>query len=194
MGAATLPSLSVSSLCSPNSHTLQPTTVSVGPYSFTNRVAGSHSSFHRRSRSAPSCSPPTTTTCRPLDTSFSRSTYSSASRCAGVILKRVASSPNIRSARPFSVVSSSCSNSTCPPHPPHRAPPPPPPQPPHPPAPPCPPSPTPPAPTRSPHPAPCTQCALPPAPAPAAHPPRPPSSPPAPRSSSPPTAADRFPP
>src|SRR5205085_10801438 len=106
-------------------HTLHPTTVSVGPYSFTNRASGNHSCFHLLTRSPPNCSPPITTTCRLVLVSTLRSTYSSASKCAGVILNSRFSfppsspstpsppSPNIRSAKRCNIVSSSGSNSTC---------------------------------------------------------------------------------
>src|SRR5271154_2828875 len=60
IGALACPSNSFNPASSLSVHTLQPTTVSVGPYSFTNVAAGNSSRFHLPSRSAPSCSPPTT--------------------------------------------------------------------------------------------------------------------------------------
>src|SRR5580765_5300355 len=89
MGAATCPS-SCCNACaafSPgSSHTLQPTTVSVGPYSFTKLACGSSSSFHFFNFCAPSCSPPITIRCEAWHGVAALSTYSSASRCAGVSL------------------------------------------------------------------------------------------------------------
>src|SRR5215210_2456310 len=113
IGAAVSPSNCASSVSSRSHHTLQPTTASVGPYSLTNRARGSNSCFQRRSNGALNCSPPSTSTCAARPTACGRSTYCSASRCAGVSLNSwLLSAANSRSANCSISRSSSASNST----------------------------------------------------------------------------------